>query len=100
HLAAFQEILKGEGLEITREDYLHKYIALDDKACFRAVFQDNKRELTEDHLRSLMEKKAESYAKATREGLMVFPGVPEFVMAASQSYPLAVASGALRQEVD
>jgi beta-phosphoglucomutase len=101
HLQAFQEVLKKEGIEIDREDYIQKYLALDDKTCFQTVFKERGQELTPERLNLLMEAKAKTYARATRGGrLLVFPGVPEFVMAASQSYPLAVASGALREEVE
>jgi len=101
HLKAFQETLRQEGIEINREDYVEKYLALDDRTCFETAFRENKKELSPGKLEFLMEKKAKAYAQATRGGnLLVFPGVPEFVMAASQNYALAVASGALRQEVE
>lgn len=100
HLKAFQEVLKSEGIDVDRQDYVEKYLALDDKTCFQTIFKERGRELTPEHLDSLMKRKASAYARATREGLLVFPGVPEFVMAASQHYALAVASGALRQEVE
>ena len=101
HLKAFQDVLEGEGIEITRDDYINKYLALDDKSCFQTIFKEKGRELSPQQLDSLMKKKAVAYARATKGGnLLVFPGVPEFVMAASQSYPLAVASGALKEEVE
>jgi beta-phosphoglucomutase-like phosphatase (HAD superfamily) len=101
HLQAFREVLKKEGIEVSREDYLEKYLALDDRDCFQAVFKEQGRGLAPERLASLMKEKAQVYARLTHEGgLLVFPGVPEFVMAVSQSYPLAIASGALKDEVE
>jgi beta-phosphoglucomutase len=99
HLALFQEILKEKGVVLTKEDYLSKYLAMDDRGCFRAVFQDNKKPISDGEIQILIDRKTALYKKKASESLVILPGVVEFVMALSQKYPLAVASGALRGEV-
>jgi beta-phosphoglucomutase len=100
HFSLFQKILSEElGLTLTKEAYLAKYLAMDDKGCFRAVLKDNGKTLPEDAIAALIEKKSALYKQAAAQSLVILPGVVEFVMAVSQKYPLAMASGALREEV-
>jgi HAD superfamily hydrolase (TIGR01509 family) len=100
HFGLFRTILAEElGLELDWAEYLDRYLAMDDRGCFAAVARARGRALTENDLRRLIAKKTELYKKEASRHLVILPGVVEFVMAAAQKYPLAVASGALRQEV-
>ena len=38
--------------------------------------------------------------ESVKEHLVIFPGIPEFVRHAAGAYPLAIASGALRHEIE
>ena len=100
HLALFQEVLEREGVRLTREDYFEKYLAMDDKDCFRAVMADHGKSPDEAVIRRLVRVKSELYMQRAPSRLTILPGVVEFVMAAAQKYPLAVASGALRREIE
>jgi beta-phosphoglucomutase-like phosphatase (HAD superfamily) len=52
-------------------------------------------------LSELLDRKTRTFQElVSSEGILPFPAVPEFVMAASQRYPLAVASGARRHELE
>jgi HAD superfamily hydrolase (TIGR01509 family) len=86
-------------LELDWAEYMDRYLAMDDRGCFASVARARGRALTGDDIGRLIAKKTELYKKEASKHLMIFPGVVEFVMAAAQKYPLAVASGALRQEV-
>src|SRR5439155_12472923 len=44
--------------------------------------------------------KADRFLRLVRAGAPIFPGVPAFVRAAAARVPLAVASGALRHEIE
>lgn len=102
HYAAFKKVLDNEGdTSMTEELYKERYLALDDKGAFTKFYTDNGRMLHVDELKSLMEKKADVFQQLVQsEGVLPFPAVPEFVMALSQRYPLAVASGARRHELE
>jgi beta-phosphoglucomutase len=99
HLALFQRLLKEKGIRLTKEQYLSRYLAMDDRGCFTAIFKDNGRSLPDGELQDLIRRKTALYKEEASRNLVILPGVAEFVMAASQKYPLAVASGALRDEV-
>jgi HAD superfamily hydrolase (TIGR01509 family) len=47
-----------------------------------------------------MAKKAAAYLTSIKDHLVIFPGVREFIEAAAATYPIAIASGALRPEIE
>lgn len=99
HFALFKKVLEREGIELTQTDYVEKYLAMDDRGCFDAVFAARGKPLSDSHRSRLIAEKTALYQKTAAHNLVILPGVVEFVMAASQRYPLAMASGALRDEV-
>ena len=100
HLAGFTEVLAEHGIALTKDDYLAHYLALDDRGCFTKSFAAHGSPLSQDQLQELIRRKAEYVRRAMRTDLTLLPGITEFVQAAADRYPLAVASGALRDEVD
>jgi HAD superfamily hydrolase (TIGR01509 family) len=100
HLAALQRALSEEGITLTEETYYREYLALDDRGCFTKAFNDDGKALTAEKLRELIERKAARLEPVMREHLRIFPGVAEFIRTAAACYPMAVASGALRHEIN
>jgi len=99
HLAAFQRVLAEEEITLTREDYYNSYLALDDRGCFAKAFASRSR-LTDEKLAELIDRKAAYLEPVMRAQLRLFPGARDFIRRAAQKYPLAVASGALRREIE
>lgn len=100
HFRAFQQVLEGIGLSLSETDYYANYLGFDDRGCFMTALAANGRPTPAETVRSLMERKAVAYLEAVRNHLVVLPGVPTFVRQASRQYPLAIASGALRPEIE
>lgn len=100
HLAAFQKVLGEEGIVLTEQDYYSQYLALDDRACFLKVFSRHDAPLTAEKLAELIVRKANYIEPVMRDRLQLFPGVADFIRKAAQRYRLAIASGALRHEVE
>ena len=100
HFRAFQQVLEGIGLSLSETDYYADYLGFDDRGCFITALAANGRPTPAETIRSLMEQKAVAYLDAVRRHLIVLPGVPAFVRQASLQYPLAIASGALRPEIE
>ena len=100
HLAAMQRALAEEGITLTEEAYYREYLALDDRGCYTKAFHAHGRTLTDDHLRELIARKAARLEPVMRTHLRIFPGVAEFIRNAAARYPLAIASGALRHEIE
>jgi beta-phosphoglucomutase len=100
HLKAFQAVLSEEGINLSKEDYYDKYLALDDKTCFAAVLKDRGKDFDMSLIHDLMLRKSKYYDRFIRENLVIFPGVVDFVKKIHERYPLSIGSGALRHEVE
>jgi HAD superfamily hydrolase (TIGR01509 family) len=100
HLELFQKVLGEEGLPLTKEDYYSKnYLGMDDRGCIGAVLKAHGRNAAENDIQRLIDRKAHYYKQAIQSHMILFPGAVNFVKLASQHYPLAIASGALRHEI-
>jgi HAD superfamily hydrolase (TIGR01509 family) len=100
HGELFRGVLLEEGLSLSDKEYYERYLGMDDRGCFRAVFRDRGRPLDDAALARLIERKAGYYRASIADRMVVFPGVKELVPRLSARFPLAVASGALRDEID
>ena len=99
HLDMFQKVLKEKGLTLSEKDYYKRYLGLDDRGCFKLVYQDHGIILDESTLGELIRLKAGYYGAAIEKKIVVFPGVKELIPVLSLRFPLAIASGALRSEI-
>lgn len=100
HFAGLRRTLADIDIILTESDYYANYLGFDDRGCFLAALQANQRPITPAILHDLMTKKAIAYLDSVRDHLVIFPGVREFVQQAAARYPLAIASGALRPEIE
>lgn len=100
HFELFQKVLGEEGIVLTEEAYYARYLGFDDRSAFTAGFRESGRPLSDEKLRVLIDRKAVYYQEAIRHHVSIFPGAKELVANLAQSLPLAVASGALRQEIE
>ena len=100
HFAALRQVLADIDIVVTEPEYYADYLGFDDRGCFTAALQRHHRQITSDLLASLMQQKALAYLTAVKQHLAIFPGVRELVQEAAERYPLAVASGALRHEIE
>ena len=99
HLQMFQKVLKEEGITLTKEQYYDIYLGMDDQGCFEALYKANGKEISDDKLHNLIERKGIYYEASIKENMIFFPGVVDFIKNASQHFKLAITSGALRSEI-
>ncbi|MEK6323408.1 MAG: HAD family phosphatase [Acidobacteriota bacterium] len=100
HLAAFGRVLAEEDITLTEADYFAHYLALDDRGCFTRAFAERGAPLAQDKLNEMIRRKAAYVEPMMQAGLRILPGTAEFIQLAAECYPLAVASGALRAEIE
>jgi beta-phosphoglucomutase len=100
HMTVLQRVLGEEGITLREEDYFARYLALDDRGCFRKAFAGRGDSLTEEALNGLISRKSAYVDTAMLAELKLLPGAAAFIKLAAGSYPLAVASGALRHEIE
>ena len=100
HFAALRQVLASIDISLTETEYYTDYLGFDDRGCFLAALQSHQRQASLALLGELMDRKAHAYLSAVKEHLAIFPGVRELVHDATTRYPLAIASGALRNEIE
>ena len=100
HFRAMQEAVSNLGIVLSEKDYWDKYLPFDDNECLRAICRDHAVHLSQERHSLLIRTKIESYARRIRDSLPLFPGVSPLIETAAMRYPLAVASGARREEIE
>ena len=100
HLTAFQQTLADEGLELTANDYYARYLGYDDVGMFEALGRDRGMTMSHERVVTLVARKGEHMQALLQSGSVLFPGAIEFIREAASVVPIAIASGALRHEID
>ena len=100
HLKAFQLALAADGVELSPADYFARYLGYDDVGLFEALGRDRGIAMSGDHVRALVVRKGERMQDLLRSGSVLFPGATEFIREAAAAVPIAIASGAMRHEID
>ena len=100
HFELFQRVFAEEGIDLTKDAYYARYLGFDDRGAFSFGYREHERSLSQEKLVELIERKAVYYQEAIRNHVALFPGVRELVAGLARNLPLAVASGALRHEIE
>jgi len=99
HLRAYQEILAGEGLELSERDYYSRYLGYDDVGVFTTLSTDRGRRWAPADVERLVAEKAARLEELERHHSILFPGAARVVRRAAGAVPIAIASGALGAEI-
>lgn len=103
HFELFQQVLAEAGLPLTKEDYQAKYLGYDDCACFAMALRAGGRAAQANEaafIAQLVARKAARYQRAISKHCSFFPGAIELTRRLAAQWPLAIASGALRSEIE
>jgi beta-phosphoglucomutase len=101
HFFAFEEILKAEKIDLTEAEYYQEMIGYDDRGAFEHVFAKHNRQLDPKTFLRVMTRKSEVMMDLIRRRkLEPLPGVEEFVRGLWRHCPLAICSGARREEIE
>jgi beta-phosphoglucomutase len=99
HLRAFQKTLGEAGLELSTHDYYARYLGYDDTGLFQALARDRAMPIDDVQIAALVARKAEVLQEMLQDARVLFPGAADFIRAAAEEVPIAIASGALRHEI-
>ncbi len=100
HLRGFQLTLADHGIFLSTEEYFSRYLGYDDVGAFQAVASDRGLSWDAGRIAALVADKARKLQEMTAAGNVLFPGAADFIRAAASRMPIAIASGALRHEID
>ena len=101
HFACFRDVLARRDVVLTERDYYDVYLGYDDHDVFMIVGRDTGRDFSEDDIAEMTAEKTVLVQQTMHESLQPMPGVGAlFAALAEAGVPMAVCSGALREEVE
>jgi beta-phosphoglucomutase len=100
HFRSIRDTVARLGIDLSEEDYWGRYLPLDDGSCLDAICADNSVQLSSEQRRSALAHKAEFYRHLLRDQYPLCAGAGQFVRSAAEKYPIALASGARRDEIE
>ena len=101
HLRAYQETLEPLGLSLPREEYYARYLGYDDAGVFRLVSEARDWPIDEPRIRELIEQKTRIFDALLAKGeVVMYPGAAECIARLAAVWPIGIASGALRHEIE
>src|ERR1700723_2174994 len=101
HFAAIREVLKREQIDLGEEEYYKELIGFDDRGAFAYMFAKHNRVLDPKTMLRVLTRKSETSRELIESRqYAALPGVEELVRGLWRHYPLAICSGALREEIE
>lgn len=100
HLAAAREIFASLGLTLTTEEYYARYLGYDDEGMFRVMGEIHGIRLDARQKGALIAQKSAIFDDLIAHTDVLYPRAAECVERLARVYPLGIASGALRHEID
>jgi beta-phosphoglucomutase len=99
HFRAMHDALVPEGITITTEEYEGQYLAYDDRTALRLALEIHSKPSRPADVDRICLRKAEEFDRLIN-GVPFFDGARELIADLSRVVPLAIASGALRIEIE
>ncbi len=100
HLATYQEVFATLGATLTREDYYANLLGYSDHDVFRIVGAQHGWAWNGGQIAALITQKSEIFDQAVASGAVLYPGAAACIERLAASFPLGIASGAFRHEIE
>jgi HAD superfamily hydrolase (TIGR01509 family) len=99
HFRAMRDALLPEGVTITNEEYENHYLAYDDREAMRVALEIHKKPAGRDDVDRTARRKAEIFETILPE-VPFYDGARDLIADLARMVPLAIASGALSDEIE
>jgi len=100
HFGVYQRLLAEEGLTFTSDEYYSRYLGYDDVGVFEALARDKGLLIGNGRLAALIDRKTALFQSIVRSIPVLYAGARDCVLAVRDACPIAIASGALRHEIE
>ena len=100
HLRAFQQTLAEEHIELRAPEYYSRYLGYDDLGLVQALAADRGIAMSDREMTALVARKGVKFQEMLHGGHVLFPGAVDFIRAAAATVPIAIASGAMKHEIE
>ena len=100
HFRAFRDVVREQGAELLERDYYSRYLGFDDVGAFKAIAADQSLGWDTARVSALVARKATRMEELELGESVLFPGIREAIARLGAHVPLAIASGAIRAEIE
>jgi beta-phosphoglucomutase len=100
HLRVYRELLGPSGVNISNAQYCERYLGSDDEGVFQQVAIDYKLLLGDEEIEMLITEKARRFEALVASGDVMYPAAAACVRRLGAAWPLGIASGARRSEIE
>jgi beta-phosphoglucomutase len=100
HLQVYQQLLEPEGIHLDHATYCAKYLGFDDVGVFQQIAKDYGLLLGDEEIEILIEEKSRRFEALVSSGNVLYPGADRCVRHLAAAWPIGIASGALRGEIE
>ena len=100
HLRAYQETLAEKGLSLSKAEYLERYLGYDDVGVVTAVGRDHGVALEDSEITRLIKTKGHRFESLVGADHLLFAGSAACIKRLASQTTLAIASGALHEEIE
>jgi beta-phosphoglucomutase len=100
HLRSYQEIFEPHGVKLDTKTYCDRYLGFDDEGAFRQIASDFGLILGDEEIEMLMAQKSRKLEALLSGANVLYPGAAACARALAAVWPVGIASGALRHEIE
>jgi beta-phosphoglucomutase len=100
HLKAYQALLEPQGIHLDERTYCERYLGYDDEGALQRMAEDNGLILGDEEIEMLIVEKGRVFESLVGSRDVMYPGAAECVRGLAAAFPVGIASGALRADID
>ena len=100
HLEAYQAMLEPQGIHLDKDTYCERYLGYDDEGALRKIAEDNGLLLGDEEIEMLVVEKGHVFEALVGTRDVLYPGAADCVRRLAAAWPVGIASGALRADID
>ena len=100
HFRVYRELLAASGATLTMEEYCARYLGFDDEGAFRQMAADFNLLLGDEEIEMLIVQKGRRFEEIVSGTNVLYPSAVPCVERLAARWPLGIASGALRADID
>lgn len=98
-LRVYQEILRGDSIDLTEEDY-YASLGMDDKTFVEAAFKRAGKDSPDGRVEEIVREKSAKWREMIEAKIPLFDGIENFIEKMSHEFTLGIVSMAGREEID
>jgi len=100
HLAAYQRLIEPRGIHLDERTYCERYLGYDDEGALRRMADDNGLRLEDEEIERLIVEKGHVFEALVGSRDVLYRGAADCVRRLSAAWPVGIASGAERGDID